>query len=78
MKVSSKTVEENFKPIELNIVIESPEEARAFYAIFNHMDNSELLGRSTASQIRDVFSEFSVALGNEVIANGVTYHEFYR
>ena len=35
---------EAFRPITLEITIESEEEGRALYAVFNHTDNSALLG----------------------------------
>ena len=38
MKVSSTKVKKVFKPFEITITFESPEEVGGFYAAFNHVD----------------------------------------
>ena len=43
MKVKREEVKESFVPFNLVISIESEEEARAMYAIFNHANNTRLL-----------------------------------
>jgi hypothetical protein len=83
MKVEQKANKEEFAPIQILLTLESAEEARAIYAIFNHGPNSTLLGRNNAGDIKDVVglgSYVGGGSGNEdpVIANGVTYEKFYN
>lgn len=78
MKVSSKK-EVGFNPIVLEIVIESEEEARALYAIFNYSPNAELLQPNASRDIVECIGHAYSTFGSKgVIARGVTYEEFYR
>lgn len=78
MKVSSK--KSDFQPIVLEIVIESEEEARALYAIFNYSPNTELLYPNASSDIIECIGHgYSTSHNNgEVISRGITYDQFYR
>lgn len=79
MKVSSNVKEVVFKPITLEIVIESEEEARALSAIFNYAPNTDLLDPSIAYTIGKHIGEKYRILGEKgIIARGITYEQFYR
>ena len=65
----------SFTPLTLTITIESEEEARALYAIFNHRRNVSLLPKNIAC--RKMLSKYTTP-SEEVIANGVTYEQFYQ
>ena len=76
MKVSKRSVELDFKPFEIRITVESAEEARALFAIFNHVRNTQLLGG--ADEIRDAIGQqYRVARSYDKIAMGVSYEKFY-
>ena len=63
-----------FKPFVLKISVESKEEAQALYAIFNRLENCDLLKNRSA--IRSAIgAEFEVNAGH--IANGVTYDMYF-
>lgn len=65
-----------FRAIDLTIHIESAEEARALWAIFNHAKNTRFLPSTIAAQLRRAIGQEYEAY--DEIANGVTYAEFYR
>lgn len=75
MKVNSAKKE--FQEIELNIIIETQEEAQALYAIFNHGNNAELLGNQVTEKIRESISgEYCVSKG--IIAHDIKAEDFYK
>lgn len=73
---ATRTVQSGFTPFSLIITVESAEEARALWAIFNHTRNTRLLPSKTAPQLRQAIGPEHEAYGE--IANGVAYGEFYR
>jgi len=79
MKVTSKSNEE-FQPITLELVIESEQEARALYAIFNHIDNADLLrsaGTLAPAGIRQAIGKkFEVEYG--YITDKYSYEDWYK
>ena len=86
MKITFNETEQKFTPFEFTVKIETLEDARAWYAIFNYTPNTELLGigGSQSSKIRAELCNKTVGdvycynYGNEVIANGVTYEQYYK
>jgi len=71
-----------FKPFTISITIESREEAKALYAIFNHKTNSRLLPPGSAIEIRESIGEVGYLYqendkGNGYI-NGVNGDTYYR
>jgi len=78
MKVKREDVKESFVPFDLVITIESEEEARAMYAIFNKTANDDLLGGSYGDYIKDLLGDKYYVDGlDEIIANDITYGQFY-
>jgi hypothetical protein len=78
MKASSTPIKlppPEFQPFNLNITVETKEEAQALFAIFNYTPNTDLLGNSHYSAVKDAIGPFSTS---GVIARGVTYEQFYR
>lgn len=85
MKVEFKEVKQDFIPFEFTVKVETLEEARAWYAIFNHTQNLKLLDAQGGmgskicagleSKSGDSFLQVS---GDRVIANGVTYDQYYK
>jgi len=78
MKVKQISTEHKMKPIELHLTIETREEAQALYAIFNYVPNGDLLGDKASDEIKDLIGGKYEVLSNDVIANGITYNEFYN
>jgi len=76
MKVS-KNNEKGFTPFTLNITIESEEEARAMYAIFSHTRNTRLLAGKDELITSAIGPSYSIQLSSDIIANRITYMEFY-
>lgn len=74
MKVQSDKTDA-FRAINLTIRIESAEEARALWAIFNHARNTALLPDHAQSIKNAIGSEYAT-YGE--IAHGVTYDDFYE
>ena len=67
---------DEFSPFKISITVETEEEAKALYAIFNHQKNITILPAGAAAAIRiAIKADFYVADG--VIANGITYDQFY-
>jgi len=77
MKVSSNIAVIGFVPIILHLTIESEEEARAVYAIFNYSGNTDLFKHGQDEEVREELKDFSTR-GNDMISNGITYRKFYR
>lgn len=79
MRTSITATRETFKPITLEIVMESEDEARAICAIFNHSRNTKLL-KDGGDGVTELLSEYHVGSNNHgqnIIANGVKYDQFY-
>jgi hypothetical protein len=79
MKVESKKLQNNsFKPFVLNLTVETEDEARALYAIFNNTDNLRLFHNSSTG-VTDVLKQHGTFTTKyrEVIANEITYEQFY-
>lgn len=73
-----KVKSSGFVPFDLVIGIESEEEARALYAIFNYCPNTELLSDEAEPSIRATIGQkFSILPASNEIANGVSYNKFY-
>ena len=73
-------VEPPFEPIVLTITLETAAEARALYAIFNKVGNTELFSRDPhGTGVRDALgTKYSVGSGSaEVISNGITGAEYF-
>lgn len=83
MKIEFKESKQDFTPFEFTVKVETLEEARAWYAIFNYTQHTIMLGiRGTpATKIRaslESKSGSNICAGeDEVIANSVTYNQFY-
>lgn len=81
MKVSSSIEVIEFVPRTLHLTIESEKEARAIYAIFNHTRNTDLFTNGQDGKVRRELADFGqhnmTGDMEEVIANGITYREFY-
>ena len=68
-----------FAPFDLVLHIETEEDARAIYAMFNHSDSSAVFPDEVSQgviQKLDEHGNFYVSVEEE-IANGVTYDEYY-
>jgi len=78
MKVSSNIAVIGFVPIILHLTIESEEEARAIYAIFNYAGNTDLFKYGQDEEVREELKDFSTTGPNNVISNGIIYRKFYR
>lgn len=82
MDVSRKMLESPFVPFELKLVVETAEEARALYAIFNHGRNTRLFPLNNIDShipskiLNEIGDEHYHTIGG-TIANGVTHDEFY-
>lgn len=71
-KLKQQSEPKKFEPVILEITIESEEEGRALYAVFNHTDNSLLLGHD----IYRALSRFATRYGSQ-ITNRVSYNDWY-
>ena len=76
MKVS-KNGAKGFTSFTINITIESEEEARAMYAIFNHTGNTKLLSGKAHLITNAIGSQYYVVRAGEIISNGITPEVFY-
>ena len=77
MQVVKQAVKPPFEPIVLTITLETAEEARAMYAIFNNARNTALLSKG-GYPVREALGETHYVGGSkDVIAQGVTHGEFY-
>ena len=78
MKVQRDREGVGFHTFDVTFTIESEEEARALYAIFNYVPNIALLPNGTGEIVRKVMGEKFRELGpDQLIARGVTYSKFY-
>lgn len=79
MKVT-RTNQTGFTPFTLSITVESEEEARALYAIFNHTRNVRLLSANADMRIRNAIGHehYITCKTGDIIANGVRLGEFYK
>lgn len=74
-------INEQFKPFELVLRIQSQEEAQALYAMFNYVKSNAVLDIDSAMAIKKAIGEeFYIGCreSNKVIGNGVTYGEYYK
>ena len=77
VKQAAPPVKPPFEPIVLTITLETAEEARAMYAIFNNGRNTALLSKG-GYPVREALGETHYVGGSkDVIAQGVTHGEFY-
>lgn len=69
-----------FQPFKLEITISTLEQAKAFYAIFNHTRNSDLLPSNDIRLLlqQHVGRQVYVSNSQNVIAQGITYEQFYK
>ena len=68
-----------WKPFDVVLTVESEEEAKALYAIFNYCPNEDILPEGGAKQVRDAIGgRYGDPGGGQLIARGVHYGEFYR
>lgn len=77
MKISTPE-EGDFKPIHLDITIETEEEAQAIFAIFNYTPNTNLLPECVSEKITNILAPYEVIGSDDEIANGITYNDFYK
>jgi len=82
MKVHRDTRGLRFRPFDITLTVESEEEARALYAVFNYSPNVDLLSFGACEPVRKAIGEKYSYLGadgaDNVIARGITYGTFYR
>ena len=65
----------------MELTFSTLEQARAFYAIFNHTNNNRLLEHTheiTQALYQQVGQKVYVSGRNDIIANGIRYDEFYK
>ena len=78
MKVTRIDTKRTFPTFDITLTIESQEEARALYALFNKGIHQKMLGKPICENIlAEIGNQFYVGTTTEVIANGVTYQNFY-
>ena len=78
MKVRTDREGVGFPAFDITFTVESEEEARALYAIFNYSPNVNLLPEDAGAEIRKAIGEKYSTLGtSELIARGVCYREFF-
>lgn len=73
--MQAKFKQDDFLPITVSLTAETPEDARALYALFNHTTNAALIGEDVADDISARLSDFRISHGE--INNGITYDQFY-
>ena len=84
MKVTVSNPKEEFIPFDMNIKIESLDEAKAFFAMFNLIQNSLLFGsRDAFESIRKQLQEstdyvLATRYPDQLISNGVRHSEYYK
>ena len=79
MKVQRDPEGVGFRPFDITLTVESEEEARALYAIFNYSPNVDLLPRESGGNIKKAIGEKYSTLGtSQLIARGVCYGHFYH
>ena len=68
-----------WKPFDVVLTIESEEEARALYAIFNYSHNVDILPEEAGDNIRKAIGKrYGDLNGSQLIARGVHYGVFYK
>ena len=67
-----------FKPFSIQLEVPNEEVARALYAIFNLTYNVDLLPVGYSGDVKDAIGREHVTDPRGVIANGVTYKQFYQ
>ena len=68
-----------WKPFDVVLTVESEEEARALYAIFNYCPNTDILSDDASKEIREAIGQKYADLGPDtLIARGVHYEKFYQ
>ena len=78
MKIEFNETKQDFTPVQMVVNIETLEDAKLWYAIFNHGRNVRLLGKNdNADKLEEAVGECCYTGHGDVIANGVTYSEFY-
>ncbi len=78
MRSTRKPRADEFQSFEIVITVTSEEEAQALYAIFNYVPNTDLFPHDGSDCIKQAIGEaYSVSGVDDVIANGVTYRQFY-
>ena len=77
VKQVAPPVKPSFEPIVLTITLETAEEARAMYAIFNNGRNTALLSKGGYPVKEALGVDYYVGGNKDVIAQGVTYGKFY-
>ena len=79
MKVRRDREGLRFGSFDVTLTIESEEEARALYAIFNYTYNVDLLPRGVDGEVKKAIGCKYGDLGDsQYIAKGVYYRHFYR
>jgi len=88
MKITKVEVSDNyFVPFGIQIEVQTMEEAKALYAIFNYTPNTDLLNDGVGMYIRKLIQYNAIQNGNretfevdrgEEIANGIMYEDFYQ
>lgn len=79
MKITFNKQQPKFTPIQMVVNIETLEDAKVWYAIFNHGRNNRLLGKNDCfDKLEEVVGECCYVGDGEVIANGVTYDQYYK
>lgn len=70
---------DDFAPFDVTFSVETAEEARVLYAIFNYFPNTELLPEGMSLAVRsEIGTEFGDLPDSMEIAKGITYEQFYR
>lgn len=66
-------------PFHLALLIETEEEAKALFALFNHSDGpaKHLLGPTIQTKIREALGSRWHTLGARTIARGISYDRYY-
>ena len=78
MKITFNKQQPEFTPVQMVVNIETLEDVKVWYAIFNHGRNNRLLGKNDyTDKLEKVVGECCYVGHGEVIAKGVTYSEFY-
>jgi hypothetical protein len=70
---------DKFSPFDLVLTVETAEDARALYALFNYIPNTNLFEEDFPLKIRDILGSHGGRTESDAeIARGVAYHDFYR
>ena len=79
MKAERFGGKKGFQKFDIILTVESEEEAKALFAIFNYSGNVDLLTNETGQNIRKAIGEEYGNLGPlHLIARGVHFTDFYR